>query len=116
MGIPSLLLCVTDVDSRSSGQASPLHGTTGICFQTASPSPGLQQEEGGGGRRNSQIWKRFHNTFYKLPKPKKKNRLTFRGEQKIELMFHGKFLSQFKIKLHFPTAVYCFFRSIGSEA
>ena len=47
-------------------------------------------------------------TFYKLPKLKGKNRLTFRGEQKIELMFRGKFLSQFKIKLHFPTTVYCF--------
>lgn len=38
-----------------------------------------------------------HCTFYKLPKLKEKNRVTFRGEQKIELMFHGKFLSQFKI-------------------
>lgn len=38
-----------------------------------------------------------HYTFYKLPKLEEKNRLTFRGEQKIELMFHGKFLSQFKI-------------------
>lgn len=51
MGIPFLLFCVTDVDSRSSGQASPLLrlGTIGVCFQLASPSPGLQQEEGGGG-------------------------------------------------------------------
>lgn len=54
-------------------------------------------------------------TFYKLPKLKEKNRLTFGGEQKIELMFHGKFLSQFKIKLHFPTTVYCFSEVIVQE-
>lgn len=50
----------------------------------------------------------LYHTFYNLPKLHKKNRLTLRGEQKIELMFHGKFLSQFKIKLHFPTTVYYF--------
>lgn len=54
-------------------------------------------------------------TFYKLPKLKEKNRLTFRGEQKIELMFHGKFLSQLKMKLHFPTTVYCFSEVIVQE-
>lgn len=55
------------------------------------------------------------HTFHKLPKLKEKNRLTFRGEQKIELMFHGKFLSQFKIKLHFPTTVYWFSEVIVQE-
>lgn len=50
----------------------------------------------------------LHHTFHSLSKLHEKNRLTLRGEQKIELMFHGKFLSQFKIKLHFPTTVYYF--------
>lgn len=56
-----------------------------------------------------------HHTFHNLPKPRKKNRLTLRGEQKIELMFHGKFLSQFKIKLHFPTTVYYFSEALVQE-
>lgn len=79
------------------------------CTRASAVAKGGREEE------STDLEVEVHCTFYKLPKLKEKNRLTFRGEQKIELMFHGIFLSQFKIKLHFPTTVYCFSEVIVQE-